>query len=174
MRTFMSTRKLRDQIPGHVTERRRKAEGSKNPAFSERLKSLREVRQETQAAIAKIVGITKNLWNKYERKGQYPAADVLARIGTTTGVSLTWLLVGRGPMFAADLIPMEPFQPIDKRLHELLDMVAQIYRVNDVLILDALDRNLRAFRRALIPKLLLDAGTINHDEMNEALKKLQQ
>jgi transcriptional regulator with XRE-family HTH domain len=47
-------------------------------------------------AFADVLGIKHSTWSRYERGETEPSLDVLARLFQVTGISLTWLIVGRG------------------------------------------------------------------------------
>ncbi|GHU56268.1 hypothetical protein AGMMS49975_19270 [Clostridia bacterium] len=60
--------------------------------FSEKLKQQREEKNLTQAELCKRVGIRRDSYNKYERKGIKPPYDVLARLAKELDVTADYLI----------------------------------------------------------------------------------
>jgi transcriptional regulator with XRE-family HTH domain len=67
-----------------------------NEDFVERLR--RTFENETMADIARRIGVPHATIRNYFQ-GRLPAAEVLIKIADETGVSLNWLLTGRGDMW---------------------------------------------------------------------------
>lgn len=65
-------------------------------AFATRLDQVRESVRESQTSFAQRCGVTTTNMGKYLRGELQPGFDVLVRIAEQTGVSLDWLLLGRG------------------------------------------------------------------------------
>ena len=59
--------------------------------FSERLRALRAEKGLKQREFAKILGITAQNYNRYER-GRIPRADILSEISAQCGVTVDWML----------------------------------------------------------------------------------
>ncbi len=53
--------------------------------------------------------------------GRLPATEVLIKIAHETGVSINWLLLGRGEMYAGDLPPIDLGRFIEEKIEELID-----------------------------------------------------
>lgn len=75
----------------------------KNPEFHERLSKLMgpDGINEPYAWAAKV-DISKGAFFRIWNEGTIPSADLLIRIAEKTGVSIHWLLVGKGPMYEKD------------------------------------------------------------------------
>lgn len=67
------------------------------PTFIERLRLL--IGDEKPFKWAKSVGVDGATFNRVYNGPVIPKADFLEKIATGTGVSLNWLLTGKGPMF---------------------------------------------------------------------------
>lgn len=70
--------------------------------LGKRLKHLRTV---SQAETARRLGIPQTTWSNYEQDKNKPALVLLDKICQEFGVSLEWLLYGRGPI-RADAPPL--------------------------------------------------------------------
>ncbi|MBK6724806.1 MAG: helix-turn-helix domain-containing protein [Acidobacteria bacterium] len=57
----------------------------------------------------------------YYKEGRLPAPDVLIKIANVTGVSLNWLLLGRGEMFAGELPPLDLGRLLEGKIGEIVD-----------------------------------------------------
>lgn len=55
----------------------------------------------TMAVIARRLGIPHATVRNYYQDGRLPAPEVLIKIAAVTGISLNWLLLGTGEMYAA-------------------------------------------------------------------------
>ncbi|MGE4406086.1 S24 family peptidase [Pseudomonas sp.] len=67
----------------------------KNEGFRRRLEEL--IGEEKPFPWAQRIGITPGVFNRMWNEGVAPKADTLEKIAETTGVSIDWLLMGRGP-----------------------------------------------------------------------------
>lgn len=72
---------------------------------SSRLLTIRKHMQLTQVQFAKKIGITQNVYTRYET-GKLELPDHLKEKLHQIGVNLNWLLTGKGPMFQ-ELIPLD-------------------------------------------------------------------
>ena len=72
-----------------LTEEERQA----GKEFAERVKALRG--NQTQREFAAVVGVPSSNVNRYEA-GTFPSYPFLRQIATKMGVSLNWLVLGRG------------------------------------------------------------------------------
>jgi len=89
-----------------------------NQDFVERLKHAFE--GATMAVVAKRLGIPHATVRNYYN-GRLPAPEVLIKIASTTGVSLNWLLLGRGEMFAGETGPVGLGRFLELKIEELID-----------------------------------------------------
>jgi AcrR family transcriptional regulator len=53
--------------------------------------------------------------------GRLPATEVLIKIADETGVSLNWLLLGRGEVYTAELAPVNIGRLFEEKIEELID-----------------------------------------------------
>lgn len=75
-------------------------------------------------------------------QGRLPAADVLIKIARETGISLNWLLIGTGDMYAGTRPPIGLGRFLEERIGEIIDQkIAQVGRpqVKDLGVVDAFD-----------------------------------
>ena len=101
-----------------------------NRDFVERLN--RTFEGATMAVVAKRLGIPHATVRNYYH-GRLPAPEVLIKIAATTGVSLNWLLLGRGDMFAGEtgavglgrFLEHKILEIIDRRLDDRLGLPVQ-------------------------------------------------
>jgi AcrR family transcriptional regulator len=85
-----------------------------NRDFVERLNKTFE--GATMAVVAKRLGIPHATVRNYYH-GRLPAPEIAA----TTGISLNWLLLGRGEMFAGETGPVNLGRFLDLKIGELID-----------------------------------------------------
>jgi len=62
------------------------------PTFSDRLKELRNAKHITQKAMAEVLGMTEQAYQKYEYRMREPNHETTIRIADYFGVSLDYLL----------------------------------------------------------------------------------
>lgn len=84
-------------------------------AFAERLKTLRESRQLTQARLAELIGVNARAYNRWERGNFVPQLDTLIKIADVLNVTLDEL-TGRTAAVQEPLVH-------NPRLHALLRQV---------------------------------------------------
>jgi transcriptional regulator with XRE-family HTH domain len=89
-----------------------------NPDFVKRLNRIFE--GATMAVVAKRLGIPHATVRNYYH-GRLPAPEVLIKIAATTGVSLNWLLLGRGEMFVGETGPVGLGRFIEHKIREIID-----------------------------------------------------
>jgi len=89
-----------------------------NKDFVERLGKTFE--GATMAVVAKRLGIPHATVRNYYH-GRLPAPEVLMKIAATTGVSLNWLLLGRGEMFSGDTGPVGLGRFLELKIGEMID-----------------------------------------------------
>jgi transcriptional regulator with XRE-family HTH domain len=76
---------------------------------------------ETMAVVARRLGIPHATVRNYFKEGRLPAPEVLMKIAAETGVSLNWLLMGRGEMFVGDMEPIGLGKFIESKIGEMID-----------------------------------------------------
>ena len=86
--------------------------------FTERLKQAFD--QATMAEVARRIDVPHATIRNYFQ-GRMPAPDVLIKIAENTGVSLNWLLTGKGPMYVAGERPVD----LDRLLEERVVSIVQ-------------------------------------------------
>lgn len=89
-----------------------------NRDFIERLN--RTFEGATMAVVAKRLGIPHATVRNYYH-GRLPAPEVLIKIAATTGVSLNWLLLGRGEMFSGETGPVALGRFLELKIGEIID-----------------------------------------------------
>jgi len=72
------------------------------------------------AVVAKRLRIPHATVRNYYH-GRLPAPEVLIKIAATTGVSLNWLLLGRGEMFAGETGPIGLGRFLELKIGEIID-----------------------------------------------------
>lgn len=60
--------------------------------LSERLKKLRKEKGLTQVQLSEMIGISNNLYNKYEKQNVRPPYETISQLAKTFGVSVDYLL----------------------------------------------------------------------------------
>lgn len=75
----------------------------------------------TMAVVARRLGIPHATVRNYYKEGRLPAPEVLIKIANVTGVSLNWLLLGRGEMYAGELPPLDLGRFIEAKIGEIVD-----------------------------------------------------
>jgi transcriptional regulator with XRE-family HTH domain len=89
-----------------------------NRDFTERLKQA--FNYATMAEIARQISVPHATIRNYFQ-GRMPAPDVLIKIADSTGVSLNWLLTGKGAMYLAGERPID----LDRLLEERVVAIVQ-------------------------------------------------
>lgn len=84
------------------------------------LRLRRTFDNESMAVVARRLGIPHATVRNYYQ-GRLPAPEVLIKIAAETGVSLNWLLMGRGEMFAGDMGPIGLGKFIEAKISEMVD-----------------------------------------------------
>lgn len=84
------------------------------------LRLRRTFDNESMAVVARRLGIPHATVRNYYQ-GRLPAPEVLMKIAAETGVSLNWLLMGRGEMFAGDMAPIGLGKFIEAKIGEMVD-----------------------------------------------------
>jgi transcriptional regulator with XRE-family HTH domain len=74
----------------------------------------------TMAVIARRLGIPHATIRNYF-KGRMPAPEVLIKIANETNVSLNWLLIGKGEMYAGEPKNIDLGDLLDKRIEQVID-----------------------------------------------------
>jgi transcriptional regulator with XRE-family HTH domain len=75
----------------------------------------------TMAVVARRLGIPHATVRNYFKEGRFPAPEVLMKIAVETGISLNWLLLGRGEMYATDTAPIELGRFLEAKISEMID-----------------------------------------------------
>ena len=91
----------------------------RNPDFHARLKSL--VGNEQPFSWAARVGISKGAFHRIWNEGTIPGPDHLVRIQEVTGISIDWLLTGKGEMRRGDR--GEPSEVDQERMIQAVETV---------------------------------------------------
>ena len=84
------------------------------------LRLKRAFENQSMAVVARRLGIPHATVRNYYQ-GRLPAAEVLIKIAAETGVSLNWLLLGTGEMYAGDTEPIGLGRFIEAKISEMID-----------------------------------------------------
>ncbi len=76
---------------------------------------------DTMADVARRLGLPHATIRNYFREGRIPAPDVLIKIANETSVSINWLLMGTGDMYAVRRPPIGLGQFIEEKINEIID-----------------------------------------------------
>lgn len=120
--------------------------------------------ENTQPVLAKLLGVNKNTILRYEKGLSAPDIVTVRKICYLTGVSLDWLVYGKGPMWLSDIQegeakdthtdqamrPEDAFDSLD--MAEGIGLLAEIYRSKDNIYIRAINANLLAFSDAVKTK----------------------
>ena len=93
---------------------------------------------ESMAEVARRLGIPHATVRNYYQ-GRLPASDVLIKIANETNVSLNWLLMGKGDMYAGQMPKVGLGRFIEDRIAEIIDEKLAALSSNDVKDLGAVD-----------------------------------
>ncbi|MCX7736815.1 MAG: helix-turn-helix domain-containing protein [Candidatus Kapabacteria bacterium] len=74
--------------------------------FGDRLKKFINLFYENQITFAEIIDMNKDVLNRYIQNKTFPGQDALIKF-QKTGVSLDWLITGKGSMFAKNRVGIE-------------------------------------------------------------------
>ena len=89
----------------------------------------------SMADVARRLGIPHATVRNYYQ-GRLPAADVLVKIAGETNVSLNWLLIGTGDMYAGQMPKVGLGRFIEERIGEIVDEKLAALRVKDLGTID--------------------------------------
>ena len=92
----------------------------------------------SMAVVARRLGIPHATVRNYYQ-GRLPAPEVLIKIATETGVSLNWLLIGTGDMYAGQTPPVGLGKFIEAKIAEMIDQRLTAFGRVDVADLGATD-----------------------------------
>jgi transcriptional regulator with XRE-family HTH domain len=73
----------------------------------------------TMAGVAKRLGLPHATVRNYYQ-GRLPAPEVLIRIAQETGISLNWLLIGEGEMYAGDAKGIDIGKLLEAKIEEVI------------------------------------------------------
>lgn len=89
-----------------------------NSGFVERLRAA--FGDASMAVVARRLGIPHATVRNYYQ-GRLPAPEVLIKIAGETGISLNWLLIGTGEMFAGEAKGLDLGKLLEAKIAELID-----------------------------------------------------
>src|SRR3954451_4492177 len=75
----------------------------------------------SMAEVARRLGVPHATVQNYYRKGRLPATEVLRKIAEVTNVSLNWLLLGTGDMYAVHRPPIALGEFIEEKITEMIE-----------------------------------------------------
>jgi transcriptional regulator with XRE-family HTH domain len=90
-----------------------------NQEYVERLQQV--FGNASMADVARRLGVPHATVQNYYKKGRLPATDVLVRIAEATKVSLNWLLIGQGDMYAGQAPPIGLGEFVESKIEEIID-----------------------------------------------------
>jgi transcriptional regulator with XRE-family HTH domain len=76
---------------------------------------------DTMANVGRRLGLPHATVRNYFREGRIPAPEVLIKIANETSVSINWLLMGTGDMYAVRRPPIGLGQFIEEKINEMID-----------------------------------------------------
>ena len=91
--------------------------------IQERLKELRQKKELTQVELARRVGISKHLYNKYERNNVRPSDDTLLKLAKELEVTFEYLVFGRDANLPTE--KSDALAPEERRLLEAFRTVTE-------------------------------------------------
>lgn len=74
---------------------------------------------DTMAEVARRIGVPHATVRNYYQ-GRYPAPEVLIKMSNESGVSLNWLLTGKGDMYAGIIEPVDLGNFIEQKIDQLI------------------------------------------------------
>ena len=89
-----------------------------NEGFKERLKKMFDFA--SMAEIARIIDVPHATVRNYF-SGRLPAPEVLIKIANATNISLNWLLLGQGEMYAAKRLSIDLNGLLEEKIDEILE-----------------------------------------------------
>ena len=90
-----------------------------NQEFRSRLQKV--FNYASMAQVARQLGIPHATVRNYFKEGRLPATEVLIKIADVTGVSINWLLLGQGEMYAGQLPPIGIGRFLEEKIVEIVD-----------------------------------------------------
>jgi len=102
--------------------------------LNERLKELRQIGNLSQEEMAKILEITLQTYNRYEKGHRIPDAEILNRLVQSFGVNLNWLITGEGEMFIH-----KDTSPPQENAKEVLSLSNSEYIGEDYILIPMVD-----------------------------------
>ncbi len=110
--------------------------GFMNDEFILRLRTAFE--NASMAVVARRLGIPHATVRNYYQ-GRLPAPEVLIKIAAETGVSLNWLLIGTGDMYAGQTPPVGLGKFIEAKIAEMIDQRLAAFTSGGVMELGNID-----------------------------------
>jgi transcriptional regulator with XRE-family HTH domain len=90
-----------------------------NPDYVDRMNKI--FGNVSMAEVARRINVPHATVQNYYRKGRLPATEVLLKIAEVTNVSLNWLLLGTGDMYAVHRPPIGLGQFIEEKIGEMIE-----------------------------------------------------
>lgn len=115
-----------------------------------RFEELRQLRGVSQIEMARLAGVSRSSWQRYER-GEQPTGEVLQNLAKQ-GVNLHWLLTGQGPMMIEG-----PAVPAGTRAEP---EAAPPRELDDELMARVVDTIVRAYKDAGVTLAPMDLGRL--------------
>ena len=91
----------------------------RDPEFIVRLR--RAFDNASMADVARRLDLPHATVRNYFKEGRLPAPEVLIRIARETGVSLNWLLLGTGEMYAGEMGPVGLGKFLEQKIADMID-----------------------------------------------------
>lgn len=115
-----------------------------------RFEDLRQFKGLNQVEMARLAGVSRSSWQRYER-GEQPTGEVLQNLAKH-GVNLHWLLTGHGSMMVG-----EPTVPTEARAEP---ETAPPRELDDELMARVVDTIARAYKDAGVALAPMDLGRL--------------
>jgi transcriptional regulator with XRE-family HTH domain len=97
--------------------------------IGQRIKALRGELKLSQDEMARLFGIVRTTYNRYERGEAYPGPQVLSMLADRFNVSVDWLVCGKGPMFYRQKAEPEKVPELEEVMDDVKEMLALMERI---------------------------------------------
>lgn len=162
-----------DQEKGHIAATKPQpvigtlATGSEveNTGFLSRLTNL--IGDKKPFHWAAEVGISKGAFDRIWNKGSVPSSELLVRIHNATGVSIDWLLTGKGPRSGLEVLFQAAPAPVSEKIQPVFEAFMEVMTSEEKGTVLALTQNTYEFR----DKVRLQKEMANMKKDMDAIKR---
>lgn len=131
---------------------------------------LRRNRRLSLAQAARLTGVSKTVLGNWERGTNAPSAEQLARAASAYGVSVHWLVMGRGPRSARAVeATIDADSGVEALEQQLLAMAEKTpYAVWERCAVRAMERDLKVYRAAESALKILEGAGADEEQVEGA------